>query len=564
MRGARRIAVAAVLAAMAARGGAAEEPPAPPAPDAPAAAEFQKRVDGAIALGVAWLRERQQRDGGWDVRPIRAFHVPADGSVGPTALALYTLRSCGVAREDPAVARGFQRLREIYLLRKKQRQGGLDTYGVSLALLALESHHAAPAPQPGPAGTTPAPAPPSRRIPEEDLSWIRELASWLVQAQRKDGAFSYWSPAQGPGFDFSNGQFALLALKAARRCGIDLPRGLWKRAAERLLDGQQKSGPSVERFEPPAPAKEGETRPARAKDRARGWGYATGLPATGSMTAGGVSSLVICRSELLGGADWSASEDAKVEQAIRDGLAWLGAAFTPAANPAPANAPALAHLWQYYWLYGVERAGELADVVHMGRHDWYREGAAYLLDQQRDDGSWISQQGLDAGGGEEVLGPDSPTANFLDTCFALLFLKRATPKVDRGGVATADALASIDLDGAHALDARAFSDLFDAVFARCRAAAAGPDRDARTVDFVRLGVRSLPLLVRALEAEREEDRATAIAVLRRTTGVTRGFDAAAPVEARAAAAALWEEWWMASKDRVQADAASGRFLDPGR
>jgi hypothetical protein len=136
--------------------------------------------------------------------------------------------------------------------------------------------------------------------------------------------------------------------------------------------------------------------------------------------------------------------------------------------------------------------------------------------------------------------------------------------VDRGGVATADALASIDLDGAHALDARAFGDLFDAVFARFRAAAAGPDRDARAGDFVRLGVRALPLLVRALEAEREEDRAAAIAALRRTTGVTRGFDAAAPVEARAAAAALWEEWWMASKDRVTADAASGRFLDPGR
>ena len=549
--GVRAIAAAALLAAAAAHGGAAEEPPPPPTPAPATATEFQERVDGAIERGVAWLRERQQRDGGWDVRPIRAFHVPADGSVGPTALALYTLRSCGVAREDPAVARGFQRLREIYLLRKRQRHGGLDTYGVSLALLALEAHHSSRAPE-------------SRRIPDEDLSWIRELASWLVQAQRKDGAFSYWSPAQGPGFDFSNGQFAILALKAARRCGVDLPRGLWKRAVERLLDGQEKSGPYLERFEPPTPGKDGTTRPAPAKDKARGWGYATGLPATGSMTAGGVSSLVICRSELLGGADWSASEDGKVEQAIRDGLAWLGAAFTPAANPSPANAPALAHLWQYYWLYGVERAGELADVVHMGRHDWYREGAAYLLDQQRDDGAWISPQGLDAGGGEDVLGPDSPTANFLDTCFALLFLKRATPKVDRGGVATADALASIDIDGAHALDARAFADLFDAVLARCRAAAPGPDRDARAEDFVRLGVRALPLLIRTLEAEREEDRAAAIGVLRRTTGVTRGFDAAAPSEARAAAVALWEEWWMASKDRVTADAASGRFLDPGR
>src|SRR5688572_32191297 len=41
----------------------------------------------------------------------------------------------------------------------------------------------------------------ARRIPEADLEWMRELARWLVAAQTKDGAFSYWSPARGSNWD---------------------------------------------------------------------------------------------------------------------------------------------------------------------------------------------------------------------------------------------------------------------------------------------------------------------------------------------------------------------------
>jgi hypothetical protein len=75
-----------------------------------------------------------------------------------------------------------------------------------------------------------------------------------------------------------------------------------------------------------------------------------------------------------------------------------------------------------YYLYALERAGMLTGVEKIGSHDWYAEGAKYLLDHQRADGSW-------PGGEEEEA--------VWNTCFAILFLKRSTrplidvPSVDR-------------------------------------------------------------------------------------------------------------------------------------
>jgi hypothetical protein len=49
----------------------------------------------------------------------------------------------------------------------------------------------------------------------------------------------------------------------------------------------------------------------------------------------------------------------------------------------------------------------------LGKHDWYEEGAQHLLGAQSGDGSWSA-------GGESAL---------VNTCFALLFLKRATTPI---------------------------------------------------------------------------------------------------------------------------------------
>ena len=64
------------------------------------------------------------------------------------------------------------------------------------------------------------------------------------------------------------------------------------------------------------------------------------------------------------------------------------------------------------YLYALERVGILSGTVDIGTHDWYREGANFILKSQKEDGSWKTA----TGGGNAVW----------DTCFAILFLKRAT------------------------------------------------------------------------------------------------------------------------------------------
>lgn len=58
--------------------------------------------------------------------------------------------------------------------------------------------------------------------------------------------------------------------------------------------------------------------------------------------------------------------------------------------------------YYYYYMYALERVGVLTGRRTLGGHDWYREGAAQLVQRQRGDGSW---------GGSVT-----------DTCFGLLFL----------------------------------------------------------------------------------------------------------------------------------------------
>ena len=83
------------------------------------------------------------------------------------------------------------------------------------------------------------------------------------------------------------------------------------------------------------------------------------------------------------------------------------------------DAPGAPNAFLYYYLYAVERLGMLYDTGKIGGHLWYPEGAKVLLDAQKPDGSWDASL------------PKTPT---WDTCFAILFLKRATrPLVATGG-----------------------------------------------------------------------------------------------------------------------------------
>jgi hypothetical protein len=188
--------------------------------------------------------------------------------------------------------------------------------------------------------------------------------------------------------DSSNAQYAILGLNAVERSGFVMPRESWSRAIALFRSRQDEDG---------------------------GFWYSGRGRSYGSMCCAGVASLAIARSR----AGTSDPEDAR---AIRNGLAWLAKNFDASAHPGSASRKE----WLYYYLYSVERVGRLLDVEFVGDHEWYPEGARFLVDHQGSDGSWI--------GSEQEADPR------LATSFALLFLTKATAplavQLKRGGAGT--------------------------------------------------------------------------------------------------------------------------------
>lgn len=189
--------------------------------------------------------------------------------------------------------------------------------------------------------------------------------------------------------DNSNAQYAALGIRACHEAGVEFPRDALEKARDHWLKVQHAEGGDA-----PKGVATGAVKPGTP----RGWCYMEGgacTPAYGSMTAGAIGALCIYNHLL--GKEW------KRDKAVLDGLAWLAHHFTVTENP---------HFreWHFYYLYSLERAGRIYGTEKLGTHEWYPEGATYLLGAQRDGGEW----------------GDVPT-----TCFAILFLRRATrPLVD--------------------------------------------------------------------------------------------------------------------------------------
>lgn len=249
---------------------------------------------------------------------------------------------------------------------------------------------------------------------------LAQCAQFLVDNQCVNGQWSYGKPVKmpdtpprGPGDgaaggtvaaikiarrgrgpergDNSNAQYAALGLRACASSGIQIPDDVLTAGAKWWEKNQGKDG---------------------------GWGYSDqgqmGDPSHGSMSAGGVASLIIYRHLL--------KQETTKHPPIKRGLDWIGSNLIVTENPGYERP----YQWHHYWLYGIERAGILGGTEKLGDHWWYSEGAEYLLKaQDPKDGSWISEKnGMESVGGAAA-----------DTAFAILFLRRATkplPKVVTG------------------------------------------------------------------------------------------------------------------------------------
>jgi hypothetical protein len=395
---------------------------------------FMERVGKSIDRGVAWLKKKQGSNGSWgEIKGDRFYDPNAKGTpyvhpAGPTGLALYALLKSGVPAEDPVVKKGFA------FLQKNYRQPG-SSYEVSAVLLAVTATA-----DPFKKSKASRAAGDRVKLTGEMRKWAEFLHGVLLRKHKQLG-WRYNTEVPGHTFpiqpggdqDTSSTQLATLALLAADRCGILTPSQVWADAIAWVLAQQETTGPEADRAVFPKGEEPGAKKPkagddrygkppppgAPPKDRERGFSYIKSetLPAhegkpTRSMTACGISTLLTARYVLTKRDDrvWKKLDAKAVQQAIYDGYAWLNGFWSSSSNSSGIG-------YHIYYQYCVERACDLTGNALIGTHNWYQEMGEELLGSQKDEGQWDT-------------GSTHQPKDVLDTCFALLFLKRAT----RGGI----------------------------------------------------------------------------------------------------------------------------------
>jgi len=243
--------------------------------------------------------------------------------------------------------------------------------------------------------------------------------------------------------DMSSTQLATIALYSATRFGVNIDPQVWIDIVDFTLAHQEKEGPEHERHDPGY----SDGRYAKAKDHARGFCYIVGSPdgsegiATGSMTACGIGNLLLAKSALFADTkdkryakareEWTAKGWPKtVDTAVWDGLAWLDRNWSPFTNTRSRYG------YHIYYLYCVERTMDILRKQLIGKRLWYPEGAKEILARQKPKEVEVpGKQGAKTLPGVWwETGATHEPKDVLDTCFALLYLKRATGGLVPGGV----------------------------------------------------------------------------------------------------------------------------------
>ena len=419
--------------------------------------------------GAFWGRIKGKRLYGGGKGP--GYPHPA----GTTALALYTLLKCGVSPKHQIIKKGFNWLRVEHRITKKWDDQesryrwdwteAAGSYELSAMILALTARWD---PYKKTAKSKSVRRKGRLRMKNaEDREWLQRMVDGLVarrgipkqkETARKDmRGWRYnippvtrqssvkrgnstktdrWQRANvvlppHSNQDLSSTQLAALALYSAHRFGVNVDPQVWFDIAELTLHHQEDDGPDHERHVPGY--KEGGY--AVPKDKARGFRYIPGSPshsegkATGSMTACGVANLLMAKEFLANHKkarkDFLDSElPRRINRGILDGMAWLDRNWSSFKNRGSSYG------YHIYYLYGLERCMDMQGKKLVGKHLWYETCAKELLAIQNRVAAVDvpkSRRGTEKKPGVFwMTDATHDPKDVLDTCFALLFLKRAT------------------------------------------------------------------------------------------------------------------------------------------
>ncbi|MEZ5992511.1 MAG: hypothetical protein R3E76_09170 [Planctomycetota bacterium] len=427
--------------------------------------ELRKGIPDAIKKGCEYIVAHQSKDGFFGQDPTID---PAQGvNLANQALCLLTLLHGGYARDSEPVKKG------LAILELTSLTGNYwGTYSCSLVLQFFQRYYL---PEQTEAGMLDANNKASYRIAQKKLEKLIlpvhggmiETCARMMEKALNGGSLGwcYWAPVkeakrkrdskyggddgmdeykkgQNTYADNSNSQYGVLGTWCAAMLGIQPDTKMLRTELERWVD-QYQVDESMPEFPNEMPTRDTEAAP-RVKERATmaiervrpgGWPYFNkgttvtmgnstekvddiGRP-TLNMTTAGAAGLQITMMLLR---QQDALKD-KLEAAARErlvgSLAWLSdhlidgyrfGGFQDAVNGNGRN--------ETYGLYGTERMGMIAGVrILQGNEDWYRSGADLLLRWQAEDGAWFN-----VGDAAGYTGP-----NLLDTCLAVLFLKRTNP-----------------------------------------------------------------------------------------------------------------------------------------
>jgi hypothetical protein len=424
------LAVILVVVSKAGKGGEDEDEDDP---NAPPMSKSQRKINKAIQRGVAYLKNRLL-----DGSQLYSSGDNRGGGANPGAVALagLTLLECGTSADDPAVQQALKSVRG-------QARQLTFTYSISLAILFLDRFN----------------NPKERKVDANDRELIKNMALRLIAGQNRNAGWGYYCDVltsyseqnllkqlrednfqpgtfSGSGGllkdrdDNSIGQFATLALWAARKHGVPVR-------------------PCLQPVE------------ARYRPRQRGdgsWQYNEMVPfARDTSTCAGLIGLAVARgveAEAQPSQGKPPADDITRDPAVQNGLRYLANIIGKTQNLSEAEqtrrrqhterierlmrqmeaapdlmtkqrlalelrqldwAPSLRGIYidgdnwgDLYFLWSLERMAVIYDLKLIEGKDWYAWGSDIIVSNQEDDGSWSERF------------PGVP-----DTCFALLFLRRA-------------------------------------------------------------------------------------------------------------------------------------------